>query len=284
MSYYRRLYCNNSFSRLFLILLVVLFYILPSRVNAQVYDVRINGNPEVIISANSDFSGALDNNELQWNVLNGTTTGPQQTRFEGGGALYTSFADDDYVDNSKLSVPYNSNNDVLKPSFSGRNPMLLTGTYFNFSLGSWLWSTNHSYSMKTPEQEHFINDNEKFPVSFAENRILPNKSSPWSWFNYNRFVSDVTTAVIGSENYNFMLRFITAINAAPSVANFSFNVPATFGFSSGFSINIPFHDILHGSGSWASFSTVISFFRSFVSFLYYYAVIVLICRAFYRYQ
>ena len=284
MIYYRRLFCNNSFFRLFLILLVVLSYILPSKVNAQIYDVRIHGNPEVIISPNSDFSGALDQAQIQGGIWNATGTGPQDTRWEGAGALYTSFSHEDYEDNSATQLPYNSNNDVLKPKYSGRNPLGLTGKYFDFSSTSWLWSTNKTYDVKTPQQEHWFYDNEKHPVTAGEYRILPTKTSFGFFFKYDQFTSDVISAIIGSDNFQFMVRFIDALNATPSVANFTFTVPATFGFTTGFTINIPFHDILHGSGSWASFSTVISFFRSFVSFLYYYAVIVVICRAIYRYQ
>lgn len=283
MSYYRRLSYNNSCLRLFLILLVVLSYILPSKANAQVYDVHIT-NPDVIISPDSDFSGALDNADVQWGVFNGTTTGPQSTRFEGGGSLYTSFAQSDYVSNSQLAVPYNTTNDPLKPNLTGRNPLGLTGNYFKFNLNSWLLSGNHTYTLKTPEQEHFLADNQKHPVTVVEYRVLPNKSVPSSLFDYDKFVTDVVSAIVGSDNFQFLLRFLVALNATPSVANFTFTVPSTFGFNTGFTINIPFHDILHGSGNWSSFSTVINFFRSFVSFLYYYAVIVVICRAIYRYQ
>lgn len=255
---------------------------MPSRSNAQVYDVNINnGHVDVEIINQTDlFNNAYDANLLDDFKFSGSEeTSPLTSNYLGNGQSGQSEAANDYMDFT-YSTPNTISNDPLAPT---KGNTLLTGArYFNFGSTYWMMRTVRTYFFNNTPLQHDRNDS-AYALQVAEKFVVPNNSRVSTFFNWTTFKNDIIGALIGSDNFQFFVRFAQALAAAPSVANYTYTVPAVFGFDSGFTFTIPFNDVLYGSGNWASFSTVISFFRYFLSLIYYTTVAFCVVNCVFKY-
>ena len=284
MNYYKQLFCNSKFFCLCLISLVVSFFIFQLDVNAQqVYDVNITNNsvevkPWGLNSGYDLFNNAYDPGELDENGMEFSDDSPMTN---GSGAR----AQSDYQEVWGSTMPSISN-DVMTPQLSGRNPLGLTGyRYFQFGVSDWRTRQTFSKSVTaSPLQQNWGTSTENYNVSLNDKSVIPNYANKNSLFNFTNFKNDILTALIGTQNFDFITRLIQILNTTPSSTNFTYTVPAIFGFNAGIVINIPFNDILHGTGDWYQFSNIISYFRSLLSILYYLAVVWVIIRCIFIYQ
>ena len=255
--------------------------------NADVYDVNLTNNtidvkPWGMNSAYDLFNNAYDSGQFDNSDYMLSDDSPMDTPGADGGTGYGA-AYDDFGTTSSFTPPTGSH-EVFTPLLSGRNPTGLSNTrYFNFSLAAWIFRTGINGSGQiafndSPLNEHNENPNENFRGYLRDKFIIFNPTLRTSFFNYTNFKNDLVSALIGTQNFEFLVRLIAALNTTPTAVNFTYTVPSIFGFDTGFVISIPFNDILHGSGDWYSFATVINLFRSMLSFSYYTGVVFFIIR------
>lgn len=278
----KRLFCNNRFLPSFLISLAVLSC--TQRLNAEVYDVNITNNG-VDVNVTSlpnnayDFSNSLyDSNQFDSTDIQFGDDSPMEAySASGDGGTPYGGASGDFQSTSYFQ-PNSDSYSPFDPTLSGRNPTRLTGKYFNFG-GYWIFRTTDKKTYDTsPLQVHEGDASHDYKISVNDTFVIPGYSMKTSFFNFNQFKTDILAALLGSDNLNFFIRLFDTINSVSASTNFVYSVPPIFGFDSGFVLDIPLHDILHGSGDWTNLSSIISLFRSMMSLVYYMTVVYFICR------
>lgn len=273
---------------MFLISLVVLSYIAPLDVNAQVYDVNITNNG-VDVNVTSlpnnayDFSNSLyDANQFDTTDIQFGDDSPLDTySASGDGGVPYGQSVADFQSISQANPPTSTVNPwrILSP-----NTGLTQARYFRLVAAYYMFrpTTTMEYGI-TPLQVHKT-DNTDYRVNIKDNFLVPNANARNAFFDFAVFRSDLLTALIGQDNFNFFVRLLNTLNTTVTSTNFSYTVPSIFGFDTGFVIDIPFNDILHGTGDWYGFASLINFFRSMCSFCYYLAVIIIIVRCIFVYN
>lgn len=262
---------------------MVLSYIFPSRSNAQVYDVNITNNG-VDVSVTSlpnnayDFSNSLyDPNQFESSDMHFGDDSPMDALSGAGdGGTPYNGASNDFSSTSYFE-PNTDSYAPFDPNLTGRNPTYLTAKYFDCQ--RWVFRSNKKNTYgSTPYQVHDGDGQHNYNVSINDAFVVPSSTIKTSFFNFNQFKNDIILALVGSDNLNFYIRLFNMLNSVSASTNFVYSVPPLFGFDSGFVIDIPLHDILHGSGEWSNLASVITLFRSMVSLVYYLTVVYVIWR------
>lgn len=265
MNYYELLFCNSKYQFCLCVLLVASFFLSLPVASAQ-ETITVEIAPNQSVNANVDFE-PFWNQEFLKTDAQWTADAPTDAAntIESG---TDSFNDIGYFDAPKSAppmLPINGASDILRNKTR----------YIGLSLVRF---ATYEREVQTPYKNYGNNTDEK-KINFTNWLAYPQIS-----FRYEVFYTDLSVAVLGSQNYEWLKSFLNTLAALPTGADFTYSVPAIFGFDSGFVINVPLNSILSGSGEWAYFAIIFQVIRAIFGVCYYTSCFVLIvrCLAFYQ--